>query len=170
MPRERLHGRRRDPVSEELRHEEMAQAVKAIGPDPDSFADAPERLAEAGVAPLLPVLCQSSALARDEPAREDLRDLWERQLPPSMLYQLTVYAAIQGPGGVAAILYPTQSAAAREVRIEVCSPGAVARAVVALRPVHVGRLVAELAGSAAGRRAWVRALAGLLGPVAAAST
>jgi 5-methylcytosine-specific restriction enzyme subunit McrC len=91
------------------------------------------------------------------------RDLWERELPSSMMYQLAVYAAVQGPGGVAAILYPTQSVEAREVRIEVCSPGSngSARAVVALRPIHVGGLEGMLVGNGTARKAWVHALAGI---------
>jgi 5-methylcytosine-specific restriction enzyme subunit McrC len=95
------------------------------------------------------------------------RDLWAKDLPSSMLYQLAVYAATQGHGGVAAILYPTESAEAREVRVEVCSPGseAVALAMVALRPVHLDRLAAALAGTATARQVWVRALAGLAAPV-----
>jgi 5-methylcytosine-specific restriction enzyme subunit McrC len=91
------------------------------------------------------------------------RDLWRRELPPSMLYQLAVYASVQGPGGVATILYPPHSADAREVRIEVCPPGwaGPAAATVVLRPVHVARL-AEAVGSHASseRGRWVRTLAG----------
>lgn len=96
------------------------------------------------------------------------RNLRAKDLPSSMLYQLALYAAAQGHGGVAAILYPTESTEAREVRIEVCAPGreAAARAMVALRPVHLDRLAAALAGTATARQAWVRALAGLTAPIA----
>lgn len=93
------------------------------------------------------------------------RDLWRHELPSSMLYQLAVYASVQGSGGTATILYPTDAVEAREVRIEVCPPGSAAasRATVVLRPVHVGRLVAALGEETtrAERGRWVRGLVGL---------
>jgi 5-methylcytosine-specific restriction enzyme subunit McrC len=93
------------------------------------------------------------------------RDLWSRELPSSMLYQLATYAVAVGADACATILYPTVDAIARDVCIEVRSPGSppVKRATVVLRPVNVGRLVAVAGGSmqsgAAG--AWVRKLAGI---------
>ncbi len=93
------------------------------------------------------------------------RDLWARELPSAMLYQLAIYASVQGPGGVASILYPTQSSDARPVRIEVCPPGVIGpgRASVVLRPVRVDHLVAAVSGPMAPgeRRTWVRELVGL---------
>lgn len=91
------------------------------------------------------------------------RDLWKKNLPSSMLYQLAVYAAARGSGRTAAILYPAPSAEAREVRVEVCSlgVGTSERPVVALRPVHVERLVAAIDGGDGARREWGRELAGV---------
>ncbi|TMC97101.1 MAG: hypothetical protein E6J22_00910, partial [Chloroflexi bacterium] len=69
------------------------------------------------------------------------RDLWENTLPPSMLYQLAMYALSQ-PGAVdAAILYPTLQADAREARIVIRDPVyGTDHANVLLRPVDVLRL------------------------------
>lgn len=46
------------------------------------------------------------------------RDIWARGLPRDMLYQLTLYAASQGDGGQATILYPTTNARAETEVIE----------------------------------------------------
>ncbi len=93
------------------------------------------------------------------------RDLWQEKLPRAMLYQLATYASIQGPRGVAAILYPAYAPDAREVRVEICSPEAdgAGRASVVMRPVHVSRLVRIVSGPTTqhDRKAWVRALVGL---------
>jgi 5-methylcytosine-specific restriction enzyme subunit McrC len=69
------------------------------------------------------------------------RDLWERDLPVEMLYQLSIYALSQGPSGVSTILYPTMTGSAREARIEIRNP--VDRSVCAevrMRPVHLDQL------------------------------
>ena len=69
------------------------------------------------------------------------RDLWENTLPPSMLYQLAMYALSQ-PGAVdAAILYPTLQTDAQEARIVIRDPVyGTDYANVLLRPVDVLRL------------------------------
>src|SRR6266487_3523179 len=69
------------------------------------------------------------------------RDLWENTLPPSMLYQLAMYALSQ-PGAVdAAILYPTLQTDAQEARIVIRDPVyGTDHAHVLLRPVDVLRL------------------------------
>lgn len=73
------------------------------------------------------------------------RDLWNKGLPATMLYQLSVYALSQGQGATAAILYPTESPEAREEVLTICAPetgGALGR--VALRPVLMPELVSVL--------------------------
>lgn len=72
------------------------------------------------------------------------RDLWELGLPDGWLYQLSMYALSQGPGGRSTILYPTMADGAREQRISISHPSGGERAQVVLRPVHVGRLAAAL--------------------------
>jgi 5-methylcytosine-specific restriction enzyme subunit McrC len=66
------------------------------------------------------------------------RDLWEKPLPPSMLYQLVMYALSQEHCNSATILYPTTHTEAREATLEVRVPsyGKGFRYVV-LRPVHL---------------------------------
>ena len=64
------------------------------------------------------------------------RDLWERSLPSSMLYQLSVYALSQADCHAAVILYATSATSAREARIAVSDPiRGGTRAWVVLRPV-----------------------------------
>ncbi len=64
------------------------------------------------------------------------RDLWEKQLPREMLYQLVVYAISHRQQPQSTILYPTTDALAKEARIEITDPlfgGHIGQ--VCLRPV-----------------------------------
>lgn len=70
------------------------------------------------------------------------RDLWQHELPRSMLYQLVVYAMSHStkPGSV--ILYPAADPTAQESRIDVTDPqNGKFLAQVALRPIHLPSLV-----------------------------
>ncbi|HRI70560.1 MAG TPA: hypothetical protein PK156_40290 [Polyangium sp.] len=75
------------------------------------------------------------------------RDLWEKNLPREMLYQLAMYALSQPRGAVATILYPTTANEARPARIEIGEPlGGWDRASVILRSVHLEELDRVIAG------------------------
>ena len=50
------------------------------------------------------------------------RDLWEKQLPREMLYQLVVYAISHRQRPQSSILYPTTDAKAKEARIDITDP------------------------------------------------
>lgn len=66
------------------------------------------------------------------------RDLWEKELPPHMLYQLAMYALSQLGGVDATILYPTLQSGLQEARITIHDPlRGTSRAVVVLRPVNL---------------------------------
>jgi 5-methylcytosine-specific restriction enzyme subunit McrC len=70
------------------------------------------------------------------------RDLWDRSLPPEMLYQLALYA-LGRPSGerVSAIIYPTVDQAAREQSIGIQEPvRGTTQASVILRPINLLKL------------------------------
>lgn len=50
------------------------------------------------------------------------RDLWDKQLPREMLYQLVVYAISHRQRPQSSILYPTTSPMAKEARIDISDP------------------------------------------------
>jgi 5-methylcytosine-specific restriction enzyme subunit McrC len=88
------------------------------------------------------------------------RDIWDRGLPRDMLYQLALYATAQGQGA-AAVLYPTDSREAREERLRIHNPADQSvRGVVALRPVHMGRLAALIGAAPSSKRTAERAAFG----------
>jgi 5-methylcytosine-specific restriction enzyme subunit McrC len=90
------------------------------------------------------------------------RDLWRTELPREMLYQLAIYAMSQPVGATAAILYPTEDAAATEAIVNISDPRSAAmRARVALRPVVIPRLLRLLREpyqTPRERRTWAEAL------------
>jgi 5-methylcytosine-specific restriction enzyme subunit McrC len=76
------------------------------------------------------------------------RDLWNRELPRDMLYQLAVYALSQPPPARATILYPTSDGGATDAAIAISDPAhSGVRAHVVLRPVRIGSLVAAVRDS-----------------------
>jgi 5-methylcytosine-specific restriction enzyme subunit McrC len=82
------------------------------------------------------------------------RDLWERDLPREMLYQLAIYALSQQKPSTATILFPTVSADATPAKVEIRDPsGTGVLGFVELRPVILSKLVEALAGSHAVREA-----------------
>lgn len=73
------------------------------------------------------------------------RDLWERELPRDMLYQLAIYALSHAAGDRASIIYPTLDPLAREARIQIREPlHAGSLGSVVIRPVRLDRLAALL--------------------------
>lgn len=90
------------------------------------------------------------------------RDLWGRELPREMLYQLGVYALSRVGEGTAAIIYPTTSIGASESIIEIRDTvTGDTSGYVALRPMVLPELVELLADDrkVAARRAMARKLA-----------
>jgi 5-methylcytosine-specific restriction enzyme subunit McrC len=84
------------------------------------------------------------------------RDLSEHSLPRDMLYQLAIYAMAQG-GGVATILYATDSRSATEERLDISDPvTASVRAAVGLRPVNLEELEALITAPPSDQRANAR--------------
>jgi 5-methylcytosine-specific restriction enzyme subunit McrC len=70
------------------------------------------------------------------------RDLWDKQLPREMLYQLVVYAISQRQRPQSSILYPTTDNRAKEARIDVTEPiFGKALGQVCLRPLHLPTIV-----------------------------
>lgn len=64
------------------------------------------------------------------------RDLWDKSLPSSMLYQLSLYALSQADCRTAVILYATTATSAREARIAISDPiRGGTRASIVVRPV-----------------------------------
>ena len=85
------------------------------------------------------------------------RDVWEKDLPRHMLYQLVVYAVSHRDQPRSTILYPTFHPGARETRIEVMDPvyGNVIGEVrlCPVSPEQLEALVIDL--TELGRREWV---------------
>jgi 5-methylcytosine-specific restriction enzyme subunit McrC len=96
------------------------------------------------------------------------RDLWERELPSEMLYQLAIYA-VSHERRSATILYPTTDSAAKEARIGVTDPVFGRQiALVCLRPVHVGvleNLIMSGRSAAEERARWDYAKRLVFGPI-----
>ncbi len=75
------------------------------------------------------------------------RDLWDKQLPREMLYQLVVYAVSNPKQPQSSILYPTTDANAKEARIDISDPIFGSQiGQVCLRPIHLPSVV-ELVSS-----------------------
>jgi len=74
------------------------------------------------------------------------RDLWEKQLPREMLYQLVVYAISHRQNLQSSILYPTTDGRAKEARIDITDPVfGKFLGQVCLRPFHLPTIVELLA-------------------------
>ena len=92
------------------------------------------------------------------------RDLSVGPLPREILYQLTTYAASQGPDGAAAMIYPRHEATGLiEERLDLLDPATAApHSTVYLRPIPLVELAASIDAGEAGlafRRALARSLA-----------
>lgn len=80
------------------------------------------------------------------------RNLWERELPREMLYQLAIYACSQGATRIATILYPTLHEEATEARIAINLFDGGGTAWVQLRPVKMLTLAKVLERGASPRQ------------------
>lgn len=81
------------------------------------------------------------------------RDLWERELPRDMLYQLAIYALSQPRPSKATILFPTASPDARDAMVEIRDPvQPTALGYVVLRPVLLSELATSITRSAGRER------------------
>lgn len=88
------------------------------------------------------------------------RDLWERELPREMLYQLAMYALSQPRPATATILFPTAATDATPAVVELRDPASTgALGYVELRPVILSELVAAVQGSRAMRESLATRLA-----------
>lgn len=92
------------------------------------------------------------------------RDLWEKQLPREMLYQLVVYAVSNPKQPQSSILYPTTNDNAKEARIDICDPMFGSQiGQVCLRPIHMPTVVELVSSSSlksrSDREAFARQLA-----------
>jgi 5-methylcytosine-specific restriction enzyme subunit McrC len=75
------------------------------------------------------------------------RDLWVRDLPREMLYQLAMYALSQRAGGRATIIYPTPTKGALPARIEIQDATyGWARGSVVLQPLELENLAELITG------------------------
>jgi len=76
------------------------------------------------------------------------RDLWEKDLPRDMLYQLSMYAMSQNNIRESVIIYPVMRKDAKEAKLEISDPvyAGAKKAFVTLRPLdllHLAELVSE---------------------------
>lgn len=90
------------------------------------------------------------------------RDLWEKELPRDMLYQLAIYALSDETGKSATILYPTENSDAKEARIRIQDPvRGHEQAQVVLRPFNLNKFEELISDSSKSRekRAYAQWLA-----------
>ena len=82
------------------------------------------------------------------------RDLWQHDLPGGNAVSVERLCALsQANCTSAAILYPSSSPAAREIRLAISDPAdGGARGLVCLRPVHIGKLLKLITSSVADSR------------------
>lgn len=78
------------------------------------------------------------------------KDIWNQELPPSMLYQLAIYALSRGIDKSSIIIYPTTAADAKEERIEIRVSGAGSLLVI-LRPLDLNKFEELISNSSKSR-------------------